>query len=223
MLWEGAGSAAIMGGMGIAGSLVASAQSKAAAKRLIRWQDLLSRTAMQRRTKDLKAAGLNPILAAGGPGAAVPSGSMPDIKNPGEGAIQGLAQLANLNVSSASAKHLEKTAAKAEVEKEISGYNLKYEERMWKTFEKNPKVQRIILAAMLSDRAGLKSEYGAILEALNIGREGMKGRKQDYRALREINMRQKLNQLYTSPNRVAEQIFNEILYGQRKPLIQGRK
>lgn len=45
------------------------------------WQKMMSDSAHQREVKDLMAAGLNPILSAGGSGASTPSGAMPVMEN----------------------------------------------------------------------------------------------------------------------------------------------
>lgn len=45
------------------------------AKDQMRWQEFMSDTAHQREMEDLRRAGLNPVLSAGGSGASTPSGS----------------------------------------------------------------------------------------------------------------------------------------------------
>lgn len=67
--------------MGIFSSVLGGVFSAKAASRQRKFQERMSGTAHQREVKDLRAAGLNPILSAGGAGASTPAGAQAALPN----------------------------------------------------------------------------------------------------------------------------------------------
>lgn len=97
-----AGSAAptgAWGGLSISGALFGAWSSRKANKESARqaqiqrdWEKMMSDTAVQRRVADLKAAGLNPMLAIRGGGeASTPSVQQAPVRDVGESAMRGIA------------------------------------------------------------------------------------------------------------------------------------
>lgn len=137
--FDGLASGIISGGLDYFSAKDTQSKQKQLVREQQAFQERMSNTAYQRAVKDMRAAGINPILAYAQGGASTPSGSMATLPTPTPGAssARGMQagstaslqtvqkQLAQAQTNSAKAL-TEKTAAEAERAKIMANYYKKH-------------------------------------------------------------------------------------------------
>lgn len=110
----------VLGGIASAkGAKSANEAQMGMSREQMQWQERMSNTAHQREVKDLRAAGLNPLLSAtGGMGASTPSGSTTSVRNEiGAGVASAIEALTKITQAFLTREQTKQTEAQADLTK----------------------------------------------------------------------------------------------------------
>ncbi len=138
------------------GGLVSAKKEKKAAQKQMDFQADMSSTAHQREVEDLRKAGLNPILSAGGKGASTPSGSKATVPDFGQTS-------AGVSARGIQRQAMKATVKQTETNTAASAVQLKYEQDALKAYEDSPAIKKTVIGGMLGNKARLPGPVGAII------------------------------------------------------------
>ena len=117
MSWK---AAAIGGGLGLIGGYLQNQAGKSSAKGQMEFQERMSNTAYRRGMDDMRAAGLNPMLAYKMGGASSPAGAMYQPSNIGAAAASGMQAVSSAQQSISQSAKIDAEAAKVVQDKEFA-------------------------------------------------------------------------------------------------------
>lgn len=129
----------IISGIGsVAGALISAHSAKKEAKKQREWEQQMADTAHQREVKDLEAAGLNPVLSAGGMGASTPSIGIADTSALNElGKTDKYAQILANKTAEKQVELVDAEIKKTKAETFASSANAKYQESLTRGQDQN--------------------------------------------------------------------------------------
>lgn len=146
----------ISGAAGPIGGIISGLFADKAARDNRSFQEKMSNTAHQREVDDLRRAGLNPILSAGGRGASSPSGNVAQVPDGGSVASSAVqARAAHMSMR-ANTRATNATATGTELDNIINKDALR-------TYNQDPTIRKAVIGGNLGRRAGVPGPVGAVL------------------------------------------------------------